>query len=235
MDTQFYHVFISDLRNKLAESLPGRGAQSAMAPSLRPNIHPSGRRYGIKRQSAVMVLIYPDEDELKFVCIKRPDYDGPHGGQISLPGGKYDLSDKNLLTTAIRETFEEVGVMVRQSEVIGQLTKLYIPVSNIDVNPYIAFVPEKPIFIADEKEVDYLIEISVRQLMDSRNIYREKRMIAHQMVTVPYFLFKGEKIWGATAMILSEFVAVLSKLEGLNKRDCQKYFSSSDRHSAVER
>lgn len=234
MDTKLYHIFISDLRNKLAESLPGRGAQSAMAPSLRPNIHPSGRRYGIKRQSAVMILIYPEADELKFVCIKRPEYDGPHGGQISLPGGKYDLSDKDLVTTAVRETFEEVGVMVRQSEIMGQLTKLYIPVSNIDVNPYVALIPEKPLFIADEKEVDYLIEISLSQLMDSRNIYREKRMIAHQMVTVPYFLFGEEKIWGATAMILSEFLAVLSKLDLLNEHDSRKYFSSN-RHSAVER
>jgi len=217
------NFFISDLRQSLADSLPGAAAQNSMSPSLRPTIHPSGRRYDVKRQSAVMILLYFDEGQLKFVCIKRPEYDGPHGGQISLPGGKYDSVDEDLKATAIRETFEEVGVLINRSQIIGKLTKLFIPISNIDVTPYVGFLPHPPLFIADEKEVDYLIEIPLTKLLDSSCLHEEKRVLSGQIVKVPYFLLNGEKIWGATAMMLSEFVAVICKLNALEKAVCRKY------------
>jgi 8-oxo-dGTP pyrophosphatase MutT (NUDIX family) len=125
------------LTKKLTQELPGEKAHLEAAPfrSLRLE------KEGVKaRESAVLVLCYPKNKESYIVLIQRPEYDGAHSGQIALPGGKVEKTDTDIVHTALREANEEVGIVINDVEVVGQLTEIYIPVSNFKVTPVIGFV-----------------------------------------------------------------------------------------------
>ena len=198
-------VTISRLKQRLTEPLPGRDAQLKMAPSFR--LVGSAFEHGTK--AGVLILLYPNPSELHLVLMKRTEYPGVHSAQISFPGGKFDLGDKNLIETAIREIHEEIGISSEFIEVLGTLTPLYIPVSEIEVFPAIAFASQKQLFKIAPYEVDYLIEVPVDHLLNANVVkikpYFDKKFSG----TIPYFDIQGNHVWGATAMILSEFIEVL--------------------------
>lgn len=204
-----FNTALKQLKTRLKDQLPGHIAQVKMAPSKREK---GLDCYDIEnsRASAVLILIYPDNNELHTVFIKRPDYNGPHSGQISLPGGKYEDFDSTLQDTALRETFEEVGINPITVTTIGQLSQLYIPHSNYLVTPYVGYCTEYPNFIPDTYEVDRIITTSIAHLLERKNrkefIFRNSR---NEDIIAPYFDLHGEKLWGATAMIMSEFLEVL--------------------------
>lgn len=209
-----FSLFIDSLQESISAGLPGVTAQQIMAPSERNHTHKWKMVNTIRRQSAVMIMLYPHNNDIYFACIKRPEYDGPHSGQVSLPGGKFDLTDTSLQETAQRETYEEIGVEVAPEEVIGGLTDLYIPVSNMDVYPFVSFKKSRPEFLPDKVEVSYIIEISLREFCQSNSINSEIRVFGSNEINVPYFLLANEKIWGATAMILSEFSDLVNQVVG---------------------
>ncbi|MFA6128116.1 MAG: CoA pyrophosphatase [Bacteroidales bacterium] len=194
---------IRHLQECLKGELPGRKAQELMAPSIRPR--GSALFDGSNpRSSGVMILLFPTEQGISTVFIVRTA-GGPHGGQISLPGGKQEKSDRDLSKTALRETQEEIGVDPSSILEIGTLTPLYVPHSNFFIQPVIGFVEFHPTFIPDQKEVAGVIEIPLMQLFDPKN---RKSMIlsaAGAEITAPYYEASGHRIWGATAMIISEF------------------------------
>ena len=154
-----------------------------------------------------MILIFPNPNQLHTVFVKRNEYPGPHSAQISFPGGIFEPDDENLRTTALRETIEETGIK-KEIEVLGSLTPLYIPVSNFRVTPFIGWVNKKPVFDPDPSEVQYLIEVPIADIFDKRIRHSEK-IKGHEIeFMAPYYKLNNEKIWGATAMMLSEFIEV---------------------------
>jgi 8-oxo-dGTP pyrophosphatase MutT (NUDIX family) len=205
--------FTDKLRLCLKKELPGTRSQSRMAPAIRLE-----NRHGFYRNAAVMILLYKIEEIWQIVLMKRPEYAGTHSNQISLPGGIHEKSDPDMRATALRETREELGIDDSRIRLLGSLSKLHIPVSGIEVFPFVGAYSGSPVFDPDPSEVAYLIEVPLPDLLSADNAGEEIRTIRCKVVTVPYFSAGEEKIWGATAMILSEFLDVIRSLDGLDLR-----------------
>lgn len=169
---------------------------------------------GVK--SSVLILLYPNVPgtDISFVLIQRPSYEGVHGGQISLPGGRSEEADKDLKQTALRETKEEIGIDPETIVTIGVLTELYIPPSNYLVLPFVGYTLEKPLLNPDPQEVAGIIEIKLTDLKNDRNIKHKEIYIRHGIsLFAPCFEINGYTIWGATAMILNEFKEILKRIK----------------------
>jgi 8-oxo-dGTP pyrophosphatase MutT (NUDIX family) len=138
-------------------------------------------------------------------------YDGVHSGQISFPGGKVETTDKDFEATALRETFEEIGVKPEAIEIIGQLTDFYISPSNFLVKVFAGYTLQKPAFIPDKKEVQSILEVDIDEFFDSNNIAEKEFYSTSRKTAVfaPCYLVNGLEIWGATAMMLSEMLDIL--------------------------
>jgi 8-oxo-dGTP pyrophosphatase MutT (NUDIX family) len=161
------------------------------------------------QKAGVLILLFPANDQLCTVFIKRTEYDGEHSGQISFPGGKFERSDQSLDMTALREAEEEIGIRDSEVEIIGELTPLPIPVSNIEVFPYIGVMDNEPLFKPDPSEVEYIIKAGIKTLLDPGTLSKKEMLLFNDIITVPYFNIEENHIWGATAMILGEFLEVL--------------------------
>ena len=178
-----------------------------MAPSFRGSFQHEDE----PSRAAVMALLYPSGEEVHLILIKRNEYDGPHSGQVSFPGGAWEEHDGTLENTAIRETCEELGIC-EDIEILGKLTPLYIPVSNFEVAPFLGWLPGRPQYRPDGSEVQYVIEVSLEELLNPDNC-RSERMYRHdRSIEAPFYLAGKEKIWGATAMMLSEILQLASTL-----------------------
>ena len=193
-------------KEALKQSLPGEEAQLQMAPAFRGSFPDQGEPF----RAAVLILLYPVEREPHLVFIKRNEYDGPHSGQVSFPGGAWEVDDLSLEHTAIRETREEIGIQL-DMEILGALTPLHIPVSTFLVSPFVAWIDQHPAFFPDPSEVQYVIEVSLRQLMDPGILDSEILHHRGRPVETPFYRVGQEKVWGATAMILSEFLQLVSR------------------------
>jgi 8-oxo-dGTP pyrophosphatase MutT (NUDIX family) len=165
------------------------------------------------RDGAALLLIYPHGESLHLALTVRGSGLRNHTGQVSLPGGRVDAGE-SFEAAALREAQEEVGVEPAVVEVLGRLTPLHIPVSGFLLHPVVGFTSMRPAFQRAEWEVARIIEAPVSVLSDPAATKRERRTRTVQGqpidVTVPYYDIDGEKVWGATAMVLSEFCAILS-------------------------
>ncbi|HNR19207.1 MAG TPA: CoA pyrophosphatase [Bacteroidia bacterium] len=203
-----YKDFISDLKDKLKGTLPGEAAQYKLAPQYRGKINLNeltGHRTG-----SVMLFMFPEKNIPHILFIERADDGKVHSGQIAFPGGKYDLTDENFRHTALRETLEETGIEVSVTEVIGELTPLYIPPSNFLVYPFVAFKNYKPEFNPSTSEVKKIVSVSIPDLLHNNAISLNETHQTHRgEVIAPAYLIGNIKIWGATSMILSEFLSLI--------------------------
>ena len=205
-------LFIDNLKAQLQNGLPGVEAHLRLAPAMRIADLKTGSPPDSALESAVLILLYPSKGRLHTVVILRNEYDGAHSGQISLPGGKAEESDPNFQHTALRETFEEIGIHPDLPQVIGQLSTFYVRPSNYIVYPFIAWLPEQPNFHPDTTEVQRIIEIDLfNETTYKHIIHRTLTFKNHYQVEAPGFLVDGEFLWGATAMIFSELIDILSK------------------------
>lgn len=203
---------INKLKIELQKPLPGLIAQYAMAPVSRQLIDTDSLEAHQYKSSAVMVLVCEDDNGNVFIpLIERFAYEGFHSAQVSFPGGKFDEQDVSLQNTAIRECFEEIGLS-NEIEVIGKLTRLFIPVSGFLIEPYIGFCKIKnPVLIPHEREVKSILKLSLNDLMDNNILEHGIIETDAYKIKTPYFLVEGNKVWGATAMILSELKTILSQ------------------------
>ena len=193
----------------------GHAAHKKMMPVLtgttyRPTTSPTARI------GSVLIMLYCRQSEIHIVLTRRRDNLSAHAGQISFPGGKHDPPE-TLPTTALRETEEEVGIAPSLLTVLGQLTPLYILPSDFEVYPYVAWYHngKQPNFKPNSDEVAEIIEVPLRHLLDSHTRATERRHIQGLDVHVPYFAVAKHKVWGATAMMLSEFLERLRYLDSI--------------------
>lgn len=203
----------SQLSGALQGNLPGLAAQMEMAHSVRqtpPNPPPDARI------AAVLVLLFPGDAEQQdhhLVFIQRSSRDprDRHAGQISFPGGSAEDSDPDLAFTALREAQEEVGVDPDQVEILGPLSTLYIPVSNFLVHPFVAYTPSRPNFQAQISEVDAILELPLADFLQpaARTHINQPIGKGITLTNLPCWQVRGHQIWGATAMITSELLALL--------------------------
>ncbi len=200
------------LKERLKEPLPGAKAHEPLRAVPVGTLKPKFEHKLPPRPGSVLILLYPDGDQIKFPLTIRPDYLGTHGGQISFPGGKGEEGE-DAIETALREAEEEIGINRSEVKVIGILTEFFVIPSNFMVTPVIALVNSKPVFKADPIEVVRIIEGSLDRLIKEDAIQTKEILAAKTyQLMAPHFEIEGEVVWGATAMMLNEFRLVIRSL-----------------------
>jgi 8-oxo-dGTP pyrophosphatase MutT (NUDIX family) len=188
--------------------LPGIPAQLTMVPEPRPGHKAYYEVEDSCRKAGVLILLYVKAGRLSVLLTRRTENVLHHRGQISLPGGEQHPGE-SLEATALRETVEELGADLGAVRVLGRLTPLYIPPSNYCIYPTVAFVPGPLEFRIQPEEVAEVIEAPVDRLAAPESVRRETWHYGGQDHEVPFYEFEGHKIWGATAMVLAELLAVI--------------------------
>jgi len=170
---------------------------------------------GAARPAGVLVLIYPQTECLKFVLTRRSEEVASHKGQISLPGGSQEIFDPGPMDTALRETCEEIDVCREDIQIIGALTPLYVSVSDFVIHPFIGYMSERPAFRPAATEVAEIIEMPLRDLLDPAIKTSERWTLRGTEIDVPFYRVGEHAVWGATAIILSEFEGRLATAMGV--------------------
>ena len=203
------HVIqLKNIVRSLQGQKPGFEAQRMMLPQPRPGTRFMHDVEDACYKAGVLILLYPVDGEVYLALTRRTESVDSHRGQISLPGGRKE-SDESLIEAALRETEEELGIGAKGLTVIGELTPLYIPPSQYCIYPTIAVADSRPVFRPSPEEVAELIELPLSHLLDDGNIVREEWTIRGMRVDVPFYHFQEYKIWGATAMVLAEFLVMV--------------------------
>ena len=194
------------LKNAIEKGLPGENAHLRMSPLKRPLSSLAIKEAETIRESAVAIILFPNENTYHCILIQRPIYDGTHSGQVSFPGGKKDLEDIHLEFTARREAFEEVGIELTKNLLVGELTDVFIPVSGFKVKPFIYYHETLPSLKADEREVSEIFTFTIDELLnnDSFSTMEIKFPNGITQKNIPCFNLSNKQIWGATALILNE-------------------------------
>jgi 8-oxo-dGTP pyrophosphatase MutT (NUDIX family) len=196
------------LRERLAGTLPGLEAQLRFMPTpprtgWKPGEFPSDARI-----AAGLLLVYPGTDGPSVPLTVRASHLRRHAGQISLPGGAVDQGE-TLAQAALREAYEEIGVDPARVRILGELTPVHVLVSGFTLHPIVGITDERPEFRPAAHEVETVIEVSIADLQDASNIRQGIRTREGLAIEYPYFHLRGSQVWGATAMILGEFVCLL--------------------------
>ncbi|MCY3915246.1 MAG: CoA pyrophosphatase [Chloroflexi bacterium] len=178
-----------------------RAALQRMAPAPRGWL----KRDDPAHPAAVMILVYPGPEGILYTALtlRAAELRG-HSGQVSFPGGRLDPGDENLTATALRETCEEIGVCGERLSILGHFPQFYIPASHHEVCPTIAYFDGAPVFIPNPDEVAEIFSFALEDLLRPRYKFVERRRIRGVDARVPYYQARGHKVWGATAMLLSE-------------------------------
>lgn len=195
------------LAEKLREPLPGPRAQLLLAPRPRRNWQP-GCYPEDCRPGAGLLLVYPVEGAAHVLLTERNGDLPQHAGQVSLPGGGVE-KDETMARAALREAREEVGLDSRLVTVLGCLTPLHIPVSGFILHTVVGVADRRPDLVAQPGEVERVLEVPLADLADPRNWPVEHRELRGRAYTIPHFDVRGAKLWGATAMVLAEFLGLI--------------------------
>ena len=204
----------SDILSKIEKKpLPGRPSHLKMMWAQREELLKNPDKFSESpKKAAVLAAFYPDlNEETHLLLIKRQGGNGVHAHQIALPGGKYESFDLDLKETALREAYEEVGILPAQISYVRALSSLYIPPSNFIVQPFIALYDKELPFVLEASEVHSIIEVPLSVLV-REDIVTSKcvQLSQSSKVKVPGFAIGDEWVWGATAMMLSEIRTILN-------------------------
>src|SRR5690606_26959807 len=195
-------ITLDDVRAAL--DLPVFDAAAAQALMLPGTHSATAQKTANSRQAGVLVLLFPVAGELHFVLTRRTDNLRGHSGQISFPGGRRDPTDASFVETALRETCEELRVCDPAADVLSRLTPIYIPPSDFEVFPIVAALDYKPAFQPNPDEVAEVLNVPLSALLDDNRKRVEQWPLNGVLIRVPFYAFNGHKVWGATAIMLSE-------------------------------
>lgn len=198
-----------EIRNKLSQPLPGLSSHLKLAPKVRiPELKNQLKDEANAQKSAVMILLFEEDSRMKVVFIKRSMYVGIHANQVAFPGGRYEESDINLETTALREVEEEIGIEANAIEILGRLSDIFISTSNFIVSTFVGFLKNKPTFVKDEREVADIYAINLQHFFEDDIIFEKDFIVPSSQNSIQAMCYKigNTNIWGASAMIMSEFV-----------------------------
>jgi 8-oxo-dGTP pyrophosphatase MutT (NUDIX family) len=201
------HDLAENLIAALGEPLPGADAQKLLAPRPRKGWEPGTIPDGCRHASGLLLLC-PLGDQAGLILTVRHGDLPQHAGQVSLPGGAVEEGE-SIEQGALREAHEEVGVDPRAVRVLGQLSPLHIPVSRFVLHPVVGIARRRPVLLPQAGEVDRILETPLSLLTDHKSYAIERRVFRGTRYEVPYVEVQGEKVWGATAMILAEFLVLL--------------------------
>lgn len=196
------------LRERLGGTLPGLDAQLRFMPTPPRTGWKPGEFPRDTRAAAGLLLIYPGANGPSVPLTVRASGLKRHAGQISLPGGATDPGE-TLTEAALREAREEIGVDPARVRVLGELTPVHVLVSGFTLHPIVGVSDERPSFNPAAHEVEEVLEVSVADLQDASRIRTGFRTREGVAVEYPYFDLLGRQVWGATAMILGEFICLL--------------------------
>ncbi|MFM8348654.1 MAG: NUDIX hydrolase [Bacteroidota bacterium] len=199
------------LRRRLGASLPGEAAHSIMRAMPLAELQFRFSHQEPPRPGSVLLLLVEQDGVITFPMILRPSYDGAHGGQVSLPGGKAE-DGESPEETALREAAEEIGIDPASVELIGRLSDLHVIPSNFMVTPVVGLIRQLPEYRPDPHEVETLLTARLHDLLSEEAVSRKEIEVRGHRIDAPYFLLDGHVVWGATAMILNEFRSVISGL-----------------------
>jgi 8-oxo-dGTP pyrophosphatase MutT (NUDIX family) len=205
--------FPSFLQQQLARPLPGEAFHEEMARKFRrmPPVIPSDAV-----TACVLILFYPKGESWYVPLIQRTTTNNPndrHSGQVSFPGGRYETEDVSLEACALREAYEEVGIVPETVTLLGKLTPLYIPVSNYMVHSFVGYVNETPNFALQESEVVEVLEAPIQHFLSEAAIETTTIHFGNgtELIGIPCYRVEGRVVWGATSMMLRELVEVITK------------------------
>lgn len=195
------------LRARLAGTLPGIEAQRQFAPY---HVGPDWEAPAPGRLAAALLLLYPNDVGVAVPLTVRASHLARHAGQISLPGGATDPGE-TLVKAALREASEEIGVDPASVRVLGELTPVHVLVSGFTLHPIVGVTDRRPDFRAAPDEVEEILEVAMDDLRDASRIRQGTRIREGVAIEYPYFDILGHQVWGATAMVLGEFICLLSQ------------------------
>lgn len=197
------------LRERLAGTLPGLEAQLRFMPTPPPRSGwTPGEFPSDARLAAGLLLLYPGDRGPSLALTVRASGLSRHAGQVSLPGGATDPGE-TLAQAALREAYEEIGVDPARVRLLGELTPVHVLVSGFTLHPIVGISDERPAFALATHEVEELIEVSLADLQDASAIRQGTRTREGIAIEYPYFALRNHQVWGATAMILGEFICLL--------------------------
>jgi 8-oxo-dGTP pyrophosphatase MutT (NUDIX family) len=197
------------LKNAINSNLPGELAHGLFSPPGRINYKEALLLNEKPQKAAVLIPLYLNEkSEPTILLTLRKTYPGVHSGQISFPGGKFEQYENSAITVALREAKEEVGISPENVSIIGELSPLYIPPSHIVVFPVIGYLQKTEPWNIQEREVEKSIEIGISDFLNPNNRMESDINIGNQIRKVPSYNINGIVVWGATAMIISEFLYI---------------------------
>ena len=196
---------IENIRKALSGELPGEAAHLEMLPyrGVTSTMLKSANDY---RESAVAVLLFHEDEALKSVLIERPTYNGTHSGQMAFPGGKRDAEDPDLIFTALREMHEEIGFKDDKIIHLGQLTRVYIPVSRFLVYPHVFYSQNVYPFTPDPIEVESIITFDLFDICKPENKTTTQIKLDNGVIMkdITCFDIAEKVVWGATALVMEE-------------------------------
>lgn len=215
------HDLFPFLEERLSQNLPGRDAQIQMAP--KPRSDGEMRKMNPPedvRQSSVLALLFPNEENDIELTLTLRSEDIDHGGQISFPGGRANKGE-SAVDTALREAREEIGIDPGRVTILGQLSDLYVSHSNNLVVPVIGYSRERPEFTVNPIEVEEVFTVTLDSLLHKKNLTVEDWELGKHTYKVPYWDVHRVPLWGATAMMLNElldlyreYLEISSRAEG---------------------
>jgi 8-oxo-dGTP pyrophosphatase MutT (NUDIX family) len=162
------------------------------------------------RLAAVLVVLFPNEDEAAFLLTKRPDTLRSHPGQIALPGGRVEPEDSSPWSAALRETWEEIAIRPESVKPVGRLDPLQVTVSNNLILPFAGYLVHRPLLDPPGPEVDEVFEVPLNALLDPRTVEEDRwRLRDGNEYVVTYYRLSGQVVWGVTARILADLASRL--------------------------